>query len=90
MSNGEEELGEELAMLEAMGMLPTLTIDENYAGVLDMFGETVDFQFDPVGMTVTSEEESSPYTYEYGHLAMGGNGVEMRFARVQPVEEPEG
>ena len=87
MVNGEEELGEELAMLRALGMLPTLTIDENYEGVMNSFGEELVFQFDPGSMTATNAGDSSPYTYEYGHLTMGGEGVEMRFARVLPVEE---
>lgn len=90
MTSDEEDLSEELAMLGALGMLPTLTVDENNLGVMDMFGETTELVFDPEAGTVTSDGESSAYTYDYGHLAILSEDGNLLFARVLPVEEAEG
>ena len=81
------DLTEQLAMLGAMGMAPTLTIEEDGSGVLDLFGIPMELTFDFDAMTFTAvdeetgEEATSPFTYEYGRITMDEEGSHMEFAR---------
>ena len=84
------DLGEQLDMLNALGLAPTLTIDEDGKGVLDMFGESVEMTFDFDAMTVTGSEEGDeamPFTYENGRLTMQEGENILVFGRTLPAEE---
>lgn len=69
-------------MLRVMGMMPTLTIDENGHGTLSMFYQTMELEFDFDAMTVSSEGEPIPFTYENGTLSFGMDGSFLTFGRV--------
>ena len=69
-------------MMRVMGMLPTLSIDENGHGTLSMFGQTMELEFDFDAMTVSSEGEPIPFTYENGTLSFGMDGSYLSFGRV--------
>ena len=83
---GEEGAEEAMAMLAAMDMLPTLTIDEDGHGIMTMFGEDIemDFDFDSMIVSVTEEdgESETPFTYENGRILIESEGTVLEFARV--------
>ena len=87
----EETLNEQLAVLKAMSMLPTLTIKEDDSAVMSLMGEEVPMSFDFDSMTVTSEgdEEAVEFSYEYGTLSIGNGDDLMIFARVMPKADAE-
>jgi FtsP/CotA-like multicopper oxidase with cupredoxin domain len=87
-SEEDGDLTEQLAALAAFGMTPTLTIDEDGVGVVDMFGETETLYFDFDDMTFTTEEdEVTPFTYAYGRITMERDDAYLVFSRTLPVAE---
>lgn len=88
-SEEDGDLSEELTAMAAIGMTPTLTIDEDGVGVLDFFGESETLYFDFDKMTVTDEEGETeiPFSYEYGRITLEQEGATMVISRVLPAEE---
>ena len=88
-SDEDGDLTEQLAALAAFGMTPTLTIDEDGVGVVDMFGETetVYFDFDDMTFTTEDDDEVIPFTYAYGRITMERDGAFLVFSRTLPAAE---
>ena len=88
LASAEGDMTEQLSMLKAMGMAPTLSIDENGDGVLNAFGVEVKMHFDFETMLVSSEDEEGefPFSYELGKLSMENEGAQMVFSRAIPDE----
>ena len=78
--DSEEDAGEQLATLAAVGMTPTLTIDESGHGVLEIVGETEEMQFDFAAGTVTAGEISVPYDFDGTILSFGSEGITFTFS----------
>ena len=90
MVSGEEgDMSEQLVLLEAVNMLPTLVIDEAGKGTLDLFGSEMALVFDFEALMVDIEGESIPFTYDKGVIGIGEDEQFMSFARVLP-ESDEG
>ena len=90
MVNGEDgDMSEQLALLEAVNMLPTLVIDEDGKGVLDLFDSDMEMIFDFEAMTADIQGEKVPFTYDKGVIEIGEGDQYMSFARVLP-EADEG
>ncbi len=90
-SEEEGDMTEQLAILAALDMAPTLTIDEDGKGELELFGEKLVMTFDFEAMTFTSEEdeEAVPFIYENGKLTLEQDGNSLQFARVMPEKAEE-
>lgn len=78
--DSEEDAADQLATLAAVGMTPTLTIDENGHGVLEMVGETEEMQFDFAAGTVTVSEIVVPYDFDGTLLRFGSEGITFSFS----------
>ena len=90
MVNGEDgDMSEQLALLEAMNMLPTLVIGEDGKGVLDLFESEMEMVFDFEAMTADIQGEKIPFSYDKGVIGIGEGDQFMSFARVLP-EADEG
>ncbi len=90
MVNGEDgDMSEQLALLEAMNMLPTLVIGEDGKGVLDLFESEMEMIFDFEAMTADIQGEKIPFSYDKGVIGIGEGDQFMSFARVLP-EADEG
>ena len=90
MVNGEDgDMSEQLALLEAVNMLPTLVIDEDGKGVLDLFDSDMEMVFDFEAMMADIQGEKVPFTYDKGVIEIGDGDQYMSFARVLP-EADEG
>lgn len=90
MVNGEDgDMSEQLALLEAVNMLPTLVIDEDGKGVLDLFDSEMEMIFDFEAMMADIQGEKVPFTYDKGVIEIGEGDQYMSFARVLP-EADEG
>lgn len=92
MSSEEDgEMDEDLDMLRAIGLAPTLTINEDGSGSMSMFGVSIEMNFDFDAMTVTSVteegEETQSFTYENGQISFESEGSSMTFSRVLELEE---
>ena len=89
VTEGEGDLTDQLKVLDAVGMLPTLAAEADGSAVLDLFGEEMHLQFDFEAMEAEMDGERLPFTYEYGELLIGDETNSMGFARVLPeAEEP--
>ena len=72
MVNGEDgDMSEQLALLEAVNMLPTLVIDEDGKGVLDLFDSDMEMVFDFEAMMADIQGEKVPFTYDKGVIEIG-------------------
>ncbi len=82
------DVTEQLPLLASVGLLPTLTINEDGSGSLDLFGETIEFSFDFDKMKVTTpeEDEALDFLYENGVLKITQDENSMSFRRM-PSEE---
>jgi hypothetical protein len=90
MVSGEEgDMSEQLVLLDALNMLPTLVIDEDGSGALDLFGSEMALVFDFEALMVDIDGESIPFTYDKGVIGIGEGDQSMSFARVLP-EADEG
>lgn len=88
LASEEGDMTEQLAMLSALGMAPTLSIGENGDAVLNLFGAEVKMHFDFESMLVSAEEDEGeyPFSYELGKLSMENEGAQMVFSRAVPDE----
>ena len=87
VTEAEGDQTEYLPVLASVGLLPTLTVDEDGSGVLDLFGTPIELVFDFESMTVTAEDdEAIPFIYENGMIQVEEDGNSMTFRRV-PSEE---
>lgn len=90
MINGEDgDMSEQLALLEALNMLPTLVIDEGGKGVMNLFDSDMELVFDFETLMADIQGESIPFTYDKGVIEIGEGEQFMSFARVLP-EADEG
>ena len=87
VTEGEGDMTDQLKLLDAVGMLPTLAAEEDGSAVLDLFGEEMHLQFDFEAMEAEMDGERLPFTYEYGELLIGDETNSMGFARVLPEAE---
>lgn len=82
------DMTEQLALLEAVNMLPTLVIGEDGKGVLNLFDNEMAVVFNFETLTADFEEgETVPFTYDKGVIEIGEGGQFMSFARVLPEAE---
>lgn len=89
MVNGEEgDVSDQLPMLEAIGMLPTMVVNEDGEAKIDLFGTELEILFDFDDMTAAVDGESIPFTYEYGVIMIREDDSCMSFSRV--LEEDAG
>lgn len=86
------------ALMDSMGALFRLEIDEDGVGVLDVMGTVITMKFDFDEMTVVSidedgtESEAIPFTYENGRITVEEEGAMLTFGRIlaeEAVEEVE-
>lgn len=87
ISEDDGDMTEQLQLLSALGMAPTLVIEEDGSAVISMFGEELELFFDFDKMTVTVEDETVPFTYENGTIVLEEDGELMSFSRVMPAAE---
>ena len=88
---GGQDFTDDLANFDILNMRPTLEIDKDNVGILDMLDEQKELRFDPKEMTVTSVKDgkSAPFTFEDGVIAFTLNSEEMEFTpadRVKPAD----
>ena len=84
-SEEEGDLTEQLDLLSSMGLAPTLSIDEEGKGTLDLFGVETVLLFDFDALTVAAEnenEEVMSFVYENGTITFEQDGSSMTFKRV--------
>lgn len=86
-SEEEGDMTDQLVMLSAMGLLPTLELQEDGKGQLDLFGAVAEGQFDFENMVMTMEGEKTPFTYDMGQLTLENDGASMTFSRVREMPE---
>jgi len=86
-----KELSDELNALAMLNMLPTLTIDEEGVGILDLMGEETKlfFDFDKMVVSAEDDDEAIGFTYENGTLIMESDGNSMTFRRVMVESDAE-
>ena len=85
VSEEEGDITEQLELLSSMGLAPTLSIDEEGKGTLDLFGEQTDILFDFEAMTARAEDDDETvmtFTYENGIITFEEEGNSMTFKRV--------
>lgn len=88
MSTGEEDLSEQLALLDMMGMRPTLEIAEDGTAVMVLFGVEMKLAFDFDAMTVVGyeltgkETEPMAFSYDFGVISFEQEDTLMSFSRV--------
>ncbi len=85
VSEEEGDITEQLELLSSMGLAPTLSIDEEGKGTLDLFGEQTDILFDFEAMTAQAEDDDETvmtFTYENGIITFEEEGNSMTFKRV--------
>ncbi len=87
VTESQGDLSEQISVLKAVGMTPTLTLEEDGSGVLVIVEDRMNLQFDFDAMTVEVDGESLPFTYEFGVIQVGEGSNAMHFARILP--EPE-
>lgn len=87
VTESQGDLSEQISVLKAVGMTPTLTLEEDGSGVLVIVEDRMNLQFDFDAMTVEVDGESLPFTYEFGVIQVGEGNNAMHFARILP--EPE-
>ena len=86
-----EDLSEQIGVLAAMDMMPTLSIDEDGKGTMTFMGEEISLNFDFDKMLVTSDDddEAVGFTYKNGALSLENEGSAMTFRRVMPAPAAE-
>ena len=91
-ANGTD-MTEQLSLLAALNMMPTLSIAEDGTGTLEMAENKIELKFDFDKMLVSSPEdeegEAIGFTYKNGTLTMENEGSTMTFRRVMPVAAEE-
>lgn len=75
--NGEATSQEDLDLLTSLGLTVTLEIKEDGTGILDLFGEQVEFEWDADNLTVDGSKQ--PYTFDGKTLIMETNETKMTF-----------
>ncbi len=89
---GGQDYTDDLTTFDLLNMRPTLEIDEDNVGTLDMFDEKQELRFDPEAMTVTSTEddETVPFTLDNGVISFTLNASEMAFTPADRVDTDSG
>ena len=84
-SEEEGDLTEQLELLSSMGLAPTLIIDEEGKGILDLVGVETTILFDFETMTAQAEDDDETvmsFAYEKGIITFEEDGASMTFKRV--------
>ncbi len=77
--NGEATSEEDLKLLESLGLTVTMEIKEDGTGVLDLFGETMDFTWDDDNLIVDGEKQA--YTFDGTTFTMESDETSMTFTK---------
>ncbi len=86
VSEEDGDITEQLSLLDALGMLPTMVVNEDGKALLDLFGTELEIRFDFEDMTAEKDGESLPFSYEYGVITIGEGQDSMSFSRVLEKE----
>lgn len=78
--NGED-LSEQLALLQSLGMSATLSIQADGSAELDLFGDVTPMQFDFAAMTVTADGSTVPFSWDEGLLVIAEDGASLTLVR---------
>ena len=77
--DGEETSQEDLDLLASLGLSVTMEIKEDGTGVLNLFGEEMEFTWDADNIIV--EGEKQPYTFDGTTFTMESDGTSMTFTK---------
>lgn len=77
MMQDGEDLSEQIAAMEALGMEITLVLKEDGTGYLNMLGEQADLTWDAKSITV--EGDAEPYTVDGDSLTLKEGNTSMTF-----------
>ena len=77
MVQGDEDMTDQVAMMESMGMEISLVLNDDGTGYLDMMGEHMDLTWDARYLIVDGEKE--PYSMDGDVLTLKEPGTTMTF-----------
>ncbi len=72
-----QDVSDQLAMLESLGMEIDLVLNEDGTGYLDMYGQHLDLTWDDSNLTVDGEAE--PYTMDGENLILKEGNTSLTF-----------
>ncbi len=75
--NGEAKSQEDLDLLASMGLTLTMEVREDKTGMMDLFGEQLEFEWDDESIIVDGVKQ--PYTFDGTTLTMENDGTKMTF-----------
>ena len=91
VSDEDGDMTDQLKALVALGMAPTLTIEEDGSAELDLFGETETIKFDfDAGTVDVGNDVVVPYTWEDEVLSFGGDGILFAFSKNASADVEKG
>lgn len=79
VADGEEAGEEDLALLTEWGLTATLTLYDDGSGVLNLFGEKLDLDWN--AKSIRSDGEIIPFTYAQGVLTLEQDGDTLTFTK---------
>ena len=85
--DGETDSEAMMEALQALGMSATLEIREDGSAVLDLFGSTMELEFDFEAETATAEGDAVPFTFEDGVLEISSDGASMTFTQGESAKK---
>ena len=85
--DGEAVAAEDLELMESMGLVIFLKINDDHTGYLNIFGEKTEVTFEESDIVI--EDEKVPYTFDGTVISLEKDGSKMVFTETEPIDESE-